>query len=106
MPTKRFAWKDRDTAALDLIQLAYHAPLFISRQALHILSAIHSNVIVSDLREITLDSERNYWEQVYALRALAELCQPVNDAHLCFPTGKRLIFRLPVARSPTSNVPS
>jgi hypothetical protein len=70
MPTKKFAWKDRDTAAHDLIQLAYHAPQFISQHALDILSAIHSQVIVSDLRAITLDSEREYWERVYALRAL------------------------------------
>jgi hypothetical protein len=71
MPTKKFAWKDRDTAAQDLIQLAYHAPLFISQHALDILSAIHSKVIVFDLRAITLDSEREYWERIYALRALS-----------------------------------
>lgn len=70
MPTKRFVWKDRDSAAVDLIQLAYHAPQHLSQQALHILSAICSNVIVTDLQAITLDVERTYWERVYALRAL------------------------------------
>src|SRR5258707_5977866 len=73
MSTKRFVWKDRDTAALDLLQLAYHAPQFISTAALRILSAIHSEVIVSDLKEITLDSEREYWERVYALRAIGRV---------------------------------
>jgi hypothetical protein len=70
MPTKRFTWKNRDTAAQDLIQLTYHAPQFISQHALNILSAIRSEVIASDLRAITLDSDRAYWERVYALRAL------------------------------------
>lgn len=71
MPTKKFAWKDRDSAALDLIQLAYHAPLHISQDALHVLSAIHSDAIIPDLKEITLDAERDDWERMCALRALA-----------------------------------
>ena len=73
MSTKRFVWKDRDTAALDLLQLAYHAPQFISTDALHILSAIRSEVIVADLKEITLDSDRDYWERINALRAISRV---------------------------------
>jgi hypothetical protein len=70
MPTKRFVWKDRDTAAQDLVRLPYHAPQFISERALDIVAALHSSAIVPDLRAITLDSEREYWERVYSLRAL------------------------------------
>src|SRR5262245_23419719 len=76
MSTKRFVWEDRDTAAVDLIQLAYHAPRFIGQRALLLLSAIRSEVIVTNLREITLDDERDYWERVCALRALR--CLPGN----------------------------
>jgi hypothetical protein len=38
-------------------------------------------------------------------RDLAQFCQRVNDAHLCLPTGKVLIFRLPESASPTSYRP-
>src|SRR5579859_1599542 len=73
MPTKRFVWKDRDAAALDLIQLAYHAPQPLSQNALYILSAIRSPSIVPDLKAITLDAERDTWERICALRALTSV---------------------------------
>jgi hypothetical protein len=73
MPTKRFVWKDRDTAALDLIQLVYHAPYPISLHALDILSAIRSPIITVDLKEIVLDPDYSYWERIYALRALGNV---------------------------------
>ena len=38
-------------------------------------------------------------------RDLAEFCQCVNDAHLCLPTGKTLIFRVAESACPTSNIP-
>ena len=38
-------------------------------------------------------------------RDLSEFCRYVNDAHLCLPTGKTLIFRLPDSASPTLNMP-
>jgi len=73
MSTKRFAWKDRDTAAQDLMQLVYHAPPSLSQQTLYLLGAIRSNAIVPDLREIVLDSDRGYWDRTYALRALGNV---------------------------------
>ncbi|MBX3086526.1 MAG: hypothetical protein KF716_33135, partial [Anaerolineae bacterium] len=93
MPTKRFVWKDRDTAALDLIQLVYHAPQYISQQALHILSAIGSNAIIFDLQAIVLDSERRYWERVYALRALANTYGEVYFPDLLSVTNEQLLRR-------------
>ena len=80
MPTKKFAWKDRDNAALDLIQLVYHAPEPVSLQALHILSAIRSLSIVSDLKDIVLDSGNGVWERIYALRAIKK-----SPAKFIFP---------------------
>jgi hypothetical protein len=38
-------------------------------------------------------------------RDLAEFCQRVNDAHLCLPSGKLLVFRSQHAPTPTSNKP-
>jgi hypothetical protein len=38
-------------------------------------------------------------------RDLAEFCQRVNQAHLCLPSGKRLIFRPADSPVPTSNEP-
>jgi len=38
-------------------------------------------------------------------RDLAEFCQRVNDAHLCLPTGKVLIFRVAESARPISNNP-
>src|SRR5258708_30040680 len=104
MPTKRFAWKDRGTAALDLIQLAYHAPQYISQQALHVLSAIRSDAIVSDLREITLDSERLYWERVYALRALASAPGDIYFPELISIVDKDLLKRQQIISQPEKDL--
>jgi len=38
-------------------------------------------------------------------RDLAEFCQRVNDAHLCLPTGKTLIFYVAESVHPTSDSP-
>ncbi len=38
-------------------------------------------------------------------RDLAEFCQRVNDAHLCLPAGKVLIFRVAESAPPISNIP-
>jgi len=38
-------------------------------------------------------------------RDLAQFCQRVNDAHLCLPTGKTLVFRVAESAPPTSNSP-
>jgi hypothetical protein len=88
MPTKKFIWKDRDQAALDLVQLAYHAPLLISRTALSILGSIRSGIIIPDLQAITLDGERDYWERIYALRALAH-----TPGDILFPELDRVVER-------------
>jgi hypothetical protein len=71
--TKRFKWVDRDTAASDLLQLAYHAPLYISRLALDLQQAIRSTTITNELQAIALDPDRDEWERRYAMRALAAL---------------------------------
>jgi hypothetical protein len=71
--THRFTWRDRDTAALDLIELAKHGPEVISLSALQALEAIRSEGIAADLESIALDSERTYWERAHALRAYAAI---------------------------------
>jgi len=73
LTTKRFVWKDRDTAARDMLQLAYHAPITISRQALQLLQAFRSLAIMPELKELVLDETRDIWERRYALYALAEI---------------------------------
>ena len=73
MPTKKFDWKDRDNAALDLLQLAFHAPHPLSQRALHLISAFRSAVLISDLKTIVFDPEREYWERVYSLRAIGSV---------------------------------
>jgi hypothetical protein len=35
-------------------------------------------------------------------RDLAQFCQRVNDAHLCLPAGKMLVFHVADSASPTS----
>lgn len=70
--TNRFKWKDRDAAAFDLLQLAYHAPLDISQLALQLLSAIRSNAVTTELTAIALDPERSDWERRLAIRAVEQ----------------------------------
>ena len=77
MPTKRFQWKNRDTAARDLLQIVYHAPPFISRDALRLLSAIRANVIVPDLKKIVLDSNRDQWDSIFALRSIRSISEDI-----------------------------
>lgn len=69
--TKQFAWKDRDTAAHDLLQLAYFAPLSIAHRALSLLRAIRSSDVVPQLTAIVEDHERDIWQRIYALRSIA-----------------------------------
>ncbi|MBZ0285572.1 MAG: hypothetical protein K8L97_32880 [Anaerolineae bacterium] len=64
--TQRFAWKDRDTAARDLLQLVHHAPKTISRKALRLLRAIRSPAIIPDLEAILLDPQRDLLERADA----------------------------------------
>jgi hypothetical protein len=68
--TQQFIWKDRDTAANDLLQLAYYAPPHISRLAIQVLRAIRSPQIVPALTAIVGDTEREIWQRIYALRAI------------------------------------
>jgi len=130
MPTQKFFWKDRDTAALDLLQLVYHAPQFISQHALGLLSAIRSDVITADLKALALDTQRPYWDRVYALRALGEVrdgvyfpelrtivdgallqrkhiidqhgSDPEGLAHLCFPEDQMWSVFAFVEQHPTN----
>lgn len=65
--TQRFAWKDRDTAARDLLQLVYHAPKTISYKALRLLSAIRSPAIIPELKTILLTSNQSGGEVFRAI---------------------------------------
>ncbi|MBK8020036.1 MAG: hypothetical protein IPK19_01110 [Chloroflexi bacterium] len=67
----QFRWRDRDSAARDILQLVYHAPPFISRLAAGLLHAFHSSAIVPELRALVLDEEVEYWTRIYALRAIS-----------------------------------
>jgi hypothetical protein len=67
--TQKFGWKDRDTAARDLLQLVYHAPDDISRRALELLPAIRSSAIVPELLEYVRDEQ--VWNREIALRAVS-----------------------------------
>lgn len=78
LTTKRFVWKDRDTAARDMLQLAYHAPITISRQALQLLQAFRSLAIMPELKELMLDETRDFWERRYALQALVQIPHSVD----------------------------
>jgi hypothetical protein len=69
--TTQFSWKDRDTAARDLLQLAYHAPPSVAHRALQLLQAIRAPSIVPDLVAIAEDRQRETWQRIHALRAVA-----------------------------------
>src|SRR5260221_10826846 len=71
MPSKPFAWTDRDTAARDLMQLVYHGTQDIRRGALEALSGIRSTAIINDLKQIVLSRDWPSWDRIYALRAIA-----------------------------------
>src|SRR5690349_14560232 len=71
MPTQKFKWKDRDTAAHDLLQVAYHAPPSVSSRALMLLRSIRSPNIMPELEELVFDENLNIWPRRYALRAIA-----------------------------------
>lgn len=71
--TKQFAWKDRDTAAHDLLQIVYHAPPFMSLRAARLLIAIRSPKALPELKAIFLDETRNNWVRIYTLRAFSAL---------------------------------
>ncbi|MEO8396226.1 MAG: hypothetical protein ABI700_24745 [Chloroflexota bacterium] len=70
--TQKFGWKDRDTAARDLLQLVYHAPNHISRYAVYLLQAIRSPAAVPELLDIFRDETRSDWERISALQAVAQ----------------------------------
>ena len=66
-----FAWKDRDTAALDMLALVHHGPPSVRMTALELLSSLHSSVGFETLEPIVFDETRDIWERRYALRAIA-----------------------------------
>lgn len=70
MPTQKFKWIDRDTAAKDLLLVAYHAPPAVSSRALSLLRSIRSPSIIPELTAIANDESRDIWERRYALRAI------------------------------------
>jgi HEAT repeat protein len=68
-----FTWKDRDSAAHDLVQLAFHGPAPVRHSALEALQAIRSPLVVPELKQIALDtawSNRDRSDAVYALAAM------------------------------------
>jgi len=71
--TKQFAWKNRKTAAQDLLQLVYHAPLSVSRLSAQLLPAIRSHKAFPQLRDLVLDTNIDGWIRIYALRACASI---------------------------------
>jgi hypothetical protein len=71
--TTQFGWKDRDTAARDMLQLARYAPESIRRRALQLLEAFRSPLILPELKQIVMDEGRHVWERRYALRAIASI---------------------------------
>lgn len=77
--TKSFGWKDRDTAARDLLQLVYHAPDDISRRALELLPAIRSSAIVPELLEIIKDEQ--VWNKDASI-VLKAIYLAVDDIYL------------------------
>lgn len=90
LSTEKFVWKDRDTAARDMLQLAYHAPITISRQALQLLQAFRSLAIVPELKELVLDETRDILERRYALYALVE-----TPGDIWFPEMARFAYHVP-----------
>ena len=85
--TQQFGWKDRDTAARDLLQLVYHAPEPISERALELLQAIRSTAVVPELVDIFRDEYRWLSERIDALTVIA--CTP-GDTYL--PEAQQYIF--------------
>jgi hypothetical protein len=82
MPTQKFQWKDRDTAAQDLLQLAYHAPPSVSSRALMLLRSIRSPNIMPELEALVLDESRDIWPRRYALRAITAVSGNVDMPQL------------------------
>jgi hypothetical protein len=82
MSTQQFKWKDRDTAAQDLLQLAYHAPPSVSSRALMLLRSIRSRNIMPELEAIVLDESREIWPRRYALRAITSISGDVDMPQL------------------------
>jgi hypothetical protein len=76
---QRFSWKDRDTAAYDMLQLVYHGPEHIRLGALRALQAIRSSKYIDELKAIALDVKWPFAERSEALQALAVFPE---DLHL------------------------
>ncbi len=82
MTSKQFKWKDRDTAAQDLLQLVYHAPPSVSSLALNLLHSIRSSSILPDLETIVMDDNRDIWERCYALRGIISVSGDIDMSQL------------------------
>lgn len=71
--TKQFAWKDRDTATFDILQLIHHAPPHIRNLSARLLSSFRSSAFVPQFRDIVLDENIDGWVRTYALRACSKV---------------------------------
>lgn len=65
--TGQFKWVDRDTAARDLLQVAYHAPGYIGEQAWKLLSAIRSPALIPEMKAIALDAENPQHHRAFSI---------------------------------------
>lgn len=92
LTTSKFGWKDRDTAARDLLQLVYHAPEPISQRALELLQAIRSPAIVPELLEIFRDENRVLSERIHALTVIAhtpgDIYLPESQQYISMPENR------------------
>ena len=71
MPLQKFAWKDRDTVARDMMQLVYHGPQHVRHIALEVLQSIRSTAIALELKALALDTDLSYQDRSDALNTLA-----------------------------------
>jgi hypothetical protein len=76
---KPFAWKDRDTAARDMLQLVYHAPSFIAERALRLLEGLRSPAVVTDLQSILWDKD---WPPTWHMHALRSIIATPGDFYM------------------------
>jgi hypothetical protein len=73
-----------------MLQLAYHAPPRIGRDALYLLKAFRSTAIVPELKQLALDESRDDWERRFALYALSD-----TPGDIYFPEMERFATFVP-----------
>ncbi len=79
---QKFSWKDRNTAAYDMLQLVYHGPEHIRLGALQALQAIRASKFIAELKAMALDVGWPFNERSEALSALAAFPENINMPEL------------------------